>query len=112
MVSQATLDMIAAGQLLREIREGTASFAHEQMSMWQTIGGHPAGDKKRVGGTPVKIASDGKIVAGPKKLEGKKVDELGKKSKRPETREYEPTATEEMFPEKPDNPRLAILRGS
>jgi hypothetical protein len=68
--------LIESIMALRDLR---ASFADEPMDLWKTIGGHAEGGKQHAGGTPVKISPDGKIVAGPARLQGKKVDELGKK---------------------------------
>lgn len=49
---------------------------------WVTIGGGPGpGGKQHAGGTPVKIGADGKIAAGPDKLEGKHIDHVDQDKK-------------------------------
>jgi 2'-5' RNA ligase len=45
---------------------------------WITIGGSPGPDGQHEGGTPVAVNTSGEIVAGPKKLEGRKIGELDK----------------------------------
>lgn len=54
---------------------------------WITIGGASEGDKNHVGGTPVQIdKSSGQIVKGPEELTGKKVNELGERKPKPESK--------------------------
>lgn len=71
---------------------------------WITIGGHPEGDKKHAGGTPVKIDGEGNIKAGPEALakQGiKKLSDFGDKKdkKKPEKYDDSPKATGERIKE-------------
>lgn len=48
-------------------------------SRWITIGGKKQGDREHVGGFPVQISADGRIIkGGPKGLVGKKISDVGK----------------------------------
>ncbi|WP_347243524.1 hypothetical protein, partial [Thermogutta sp.] len=50
-------------------------------AQWITIGGREEGGKKHAGGTPVQIDDQGRILAGPAPLAGKKIDELKRPAK-------------------------------
>lgn len=71
------MDKPIEGQVSRYAKPKDAKG--QQKFPWITIGGHAEGDKKHVDGTPVQIEkSTGRIVAGPKALEGKDLDDLDK----------------------------------
>lgn len=80
---------------------------------WVTIGGGPGpSGQKHAGGTPVKVGADGKIKAGPDKLEGKSIEQLDKASSpaeaadRDEPKAPKPKATDgpSKTPRKPTAP--------
>ncbi|GAB6165626.1 hypothetical protein JCM19992_16260 [Thermostilla marina] len=61
----------------RTIRELYA----EPAGRWVTIGGHPKDGKRHAGGTPVKLDSAGRIVAGPSHLVGHRPDAIPKQKR-------------------------------
>lgn len=66
---------------------------------WITVGGHPEGNKKHVGGTPVKIGDGGVIEKGPSGLKGKpisKVDQNKKASASPKASKLQPVKPQQQ----------------
>lgn len=57
--------------------DGSKGDAKSNGEHWVTIGGEPEGDKKHVGGTPVKIDGAGNVVAGPAWVAKAGITELG-----------------------------------
>lgn len=57
--------------------EPAVHYDNDAGERWLTIGGHEVGGKAHVGGFPVQIDGDGRILkGGPKELRGKKIDEV------------------------------------
>ena len=70
--------LVACYTLARSADYGIERYADDDEGRWITIGGRPEGDKKHVGGTHVKVDSQGRIIDGPEELEGQRVSDLSK----------------------------------
>lgn len=89
-------------------------YRRETYAQWITIGGREEGGKKHAGGTPVKIDSEGRILAGPAPLAGKKIDDLKRPAKQLRMFGMEPEPVLEKRrrePKRPSNVKQKELPG-